>query len=594
MRGTPNLQSTFASVDCTLSVKLRPLKRVKYWFVYWSTGVLDVFDTVFVDELWSTWPGKLLASNIKSKEDIINQYREFNYNATEEEVKKFLEILDVNPSRALDIIAYHKVKKDKEDQEIFLSTLETQKKQSSTFGDLYQQALIANGFNHQAAVDSVMNQIGQSGNQDLINAAAQEMTKYNQASADKAKNAEAMTVINSISPTASMSVVKQNLEQQGVNPELAKAVIAEHKARLTNAFIKDVNTNRGLLQNFLQADETETRRLLSEVYGFDAEDMTVEELDVLKNIVYSNKTYDDMKNKSIIEAAADAIKNNQSNMANFLVSQQDDLTARNYPVLQLINLQYHISPEDIAQINKELQLIGDEDKNIAFSKWQQQYASNYQTNTQFRTGMVNDLTETNKPFYLDEDNKPIDSTSDDANITEKGLLSMRNYLDDQVGIIINGTDSGIDKTNKLLKLQEQLKQDLEKMQINIQENNSDPDSDNEAELVLQMINHLDKIINSQIEELQPEVEVEKEEKQNTFNNADTFKLINEDIDSIITETLDGRGYFTGNDESRFKKILRRKLNEYNTQNGTNVTEEALINSLKQSGNYPDFDGGMIR
>ena len=171
---------------------------------------------------------------------------------------------------------------------------------------------------------------------------------------------------------------------------------------------------------------------------------------------------------------------------------------------------------------------------------------------------------------------------------------MRNYHDDKVGVIINGTESGIDKTNKLLKLQEQLKQDLEKMQINIQENDSDPDSDNEFQLVLQMINHLDKIINSQIEELQPEVEVEKEEKQNTFNNTDTFKLINEDIDSIITETLDGRGYFTGNDESRFKKILRRKLNEYNTQNGTNVTEEALINSLKQSGNYPDFDGGMIR
>ena len=166
---------------------------------------------------------------------------------------------------------------------------------------------------------------------------------------------------------------------------------------------------------------------------------------------------------------------------------------------------------------------------------------------------------------------------------------MRNYLDDQVGIIINGTDSSIDKTNKLLKLQEQLKQDLEKMQINIQENDSDPDSDNEFQLVLQMINHLDKIINNQIEELQPEVEVEKEEKQNTFNNTDTFKIINEEIDSIITETIDGRGILKSNDETRFKKILRRKLNEYNTQNGTNVTYEALVNSLKQSGKYPEFD-----
>ena len=59
----------------------------------------------------------------------------------------------------------------------------------------------------------------------------------------------------------------------------------------------------------------------------------------------------------------------------------------------------------------------------------------------------------------------------------------------------------------------------------------------------------------------------------------------------LNQVLFTRG---GINETRFKKILRRKLNEYNTQNGTNVTEEALINSLKQSGNYPDFDGGMIR
>ena len=45
--------------------------------------------------------------NISTKEDIINQYREYNYNATEEEVEEFLKILNVNPSRALDIIAYH-------------------------------------------------------------------------------------------------------------------------------------------------------------------------------------------------------------------------------------------------------------------------------------------------------------------------------------------------------------------------------------------------------------------------------------------------------------------------------------------------------
>ena len=129
---------------------------------------------------------------------------------------------------------------------------------------------------------------------------------------------------------------------------------------------------------------------------------------------------------------------------------------------------------------------------------------------------------------------------------------------------------------------------LEEMSNNVNRKNN-PDQQIENDLLYQFKNTLDKIINSQIEELQPEVEVEKEEKQNTFNNTDTFKIINEEIDSIITETIDGRGFFTGNDQSRFEKILKKKLKEYNIQNGTNVTYEALVNSLKQSGKYPEFD-----
>ena len=525
--------------------------------------------------------------NISTKEDIINQYREYNYNATEEEVKEFLKILNVNPSRALDIIAYHKTKKDKEDQEIFLSTLETQKKQSSTFGDLYQQALIANGFNHQAAVDTVMNQIGQRGNEDLINAAAQEMTKYNQASADKAKNAEAMTFISSISPTTSMAVLKENLEKQNINPELAKAVIAEHKARLTDAFIKDVNSNRGLLENFLQADETETRRILREVYYFDTENMTTLELDFLKNIVYENKVYGDMKDKSVLETAGNTITNNTKDMANYITATQSDYEERDLPILQMINQKYYIRPEDIPRLTEELGVI-DGDSSVAFATWEQQHGKNYNTHTQFRTTFVNGLTDSKQPVYLDENNNPVDTTSDDGQTTEAGLSSMKNHLDEQVGFIVNGTGTGIDKVNALLELQEKLNKYLEEMSNNVNRKNN-PDQQIENDLLYQFKNTLDKIINSQIEELQPEVEVEKEEKQNTFNNTDTFKIINEEIDSIITETIDGRGILKSNDETRFKKILRRKLNEYNTQNGTNVTYEALVNSLKQSGKYPEFD-----
>jgi hypothetical protein len=255
-------------------------------------------------------------TNIKSKEDILNQYKQFNYNATPEEVEDFLKQLDVNPSRALDILAYHKIKKDKEDQDIFLKTIELQKQQATIYGDLYQVALKENGYNHELAVQSVMNSVTQTanGNKDIIAGAEAELAKFNQGGADKAKNVEAMNVINSISPTASMSVVKQNLEKQGVNPELAKAVLAEHEARLQQAFIKDVNTNRGLLESFLQADEEETRRLLSEVYGFDAEDMSVQELDFLKNIVYENKVYGDMKDKSVLETAGNTITNNTKDM----------------------------------------------------------------------------------------------------------------------------------------------------------------------------------------------------------------------------------------------------------------------------------------
>jgi len=526
-------------------------------------------------------------TNIKSKEDILNQYKQFNYNATPEEVEDFLRELDVNPAKALEILAYHKTVKDKEDQEIFLSTLETQKKQSSTFGDLYQQALIANGFNHQAAVDSVMNQIGQSGNQDLINAAAQEMTKYNQAQADKAKNAEAMNMIREISPTTSMAVLKNNLEKQNIDPELAKSVIAEHQARLTDAFIKDVNSNRGLLENFLQADETETRRILREVYYFDTENMTTQELDFLKNIVYENKVYGDMKDKSVLETAGNTITNNTKDMTNYIVATAADYSQRDLPILQMINQKYYIRPEDILRLTAELGLI-DGDSSKAFTLWEQQHGKDYQTQTQFRTTFVNGLTDSKQPVYLDENNNPIDTTSDDGDTTELGLLSMKDHLDEQVSEIINGTETGMDKVNKLLELQEKLNKYLEEMSDNVNRKDN-PDQQVENDLLYQFKNTLDKIINNQIEELQPEVEIEKEEKQNTFNNTDTFTLINENIDNIINETIDGRGFFTGNDQSRFEKILKKKLQEYNTQNGTNVTYEALVNSLKQSGNYPEFD-----
>ncbi|MDC0624156.1 hypothetical protein OAP76_00675 [Alphaproteobacteria bacterium] len=535
-------------------------------------------------------------TNIKSKEDIINQYREYNYNATPEEVEEFLKQLDVNPSRALDILAYHKIKKDKEDQDIFLKTMEVQQQQATLYSKLYQDALKANGYNHELAVQSVMNSVTANprSTKDIIAGAEAELAKFNQTGADKAKNAEAMTVINSISPTASMSVVKQNLEKQGVNPELAKAVLAEHEARLQQAFIKDVNTNRGLLESFLQADEEETRRLLSEVYGFDAEDMSVQELDFLKQIVYENKTYGDMKDKSVLETAGNTITNNTKDMTNYIVATSADYSQRDLPILQMINQKYYIRPEDIPKITSELGLI-DGDSSTAFALWEQQHGNTeeYQTQTQFRTTFVDGLTDSDKPVYLDKDNNPIDTTSDDGQTTEAGLSSMKNHLDEQISMIVNGKETGIDKTNKLLKLQEELTKYLEKMDKNISRPNN-PDKQIEQELVEQMKAQIDRIVNNQIELLQSEVEVEKEEKQNTFKNTDTFTLINENIDSIITETLDGRGFFTGNDESRFKKILTKKLKEYNIKNGTNVTEEALINSLKKSGNYPDFDGGMIR
>jgi len=529
-------------------------------------------------------------TNIKSKEDIIQQYREFNYNASEAEVEEFLKILDVNPSRALDIIAYHKTKKEKEDQDIFLRTIEVQQQQSTLYSRLYQEALKAVGYNHELAVQAVMNSVTQTanGNEDIILGAEAELAKFNQTGADKSKNVEAMTVINSISPTASMSVVKQNLEKQGVNPELAKAVLAEHEARLQQAFIKDVNTNRGLLESFLQADEEETRRLLSEVYGFDAEDMSIQELDFLKQIVYENKTYGDMKDKSVLETAGNTITNNTKDMTNFIVATAADYSQRDLPILQMINQKYYIRPEDIPRLTAELGLI-DGDGSTAFASWEQQHGRDYQTQTQFRTTFVNGLTDSDKPYYLDPDNNPVDSTSDNAQTTENGLSSMKNYLDEQVSMIVNGTETGIDKTNKLLKLQTQLTKALEEMQKNIQENITDPDSDKEYELVLNMVAQLDRIIENQIEILNPEVEVEKQENQQTTNNSETFKLINEDLDSIITEIIDDRGFFKGTDKSRFEKTLKKKLKEYNKKNGTNVTYEALINSIRQSGKYPEFD-----
>ena len=550
-------------------------------------------------------------TNIKSKEDIIQQYREFNYNATEAEVQEFLKILDVNPSRALDIIAYHKTKKDKEDQEIFLSTLETQKKQAETFGGLYQEALKVNGYNHELAVQSVMNSLAanERTTEDIIAAAEAELAKFNQAGADKAKNAEAMNVINSISPTASMSVVKQNLEKQGVNPELAKAVLAEHEARLQQAFIKDVNTNRGLLESFLAADEEETRRLLSEVYGFDAEDMSVQELDFLKNIVYENKVYGDMKEKSVLETAGNTITNNTKDMTNFIVATAADYSQRDLPILQMINQKYYIRPEDIPRLTAELGLI-DGDGSTAFATWEQQHGKDYQTQTQFRTTFVNGLTDSDKPYYLDKDNNPVDSTSDDANTTEVGLSSMKNYLDEQVSLIVNGTDTGIDKTNKLLKLQQQLTKDLETMQKNIQENTTDPDSDKEFELVLNMVSTLNRIIENQIEVLSPEVEVEKEETKEEYNDmsfrsnftsasgsyfdeiGEAWQAKQEGPQGPKVKSAGGsKIYFY---RTQFDKILKRELEQYYKDNDIkydkrklNTDFETLKSHLQSTGNYPN-------
>ena len=530
--------------------------------------------------------------NIKSKEDIINQYREYNYNATEEEVKEFLKILDVNPSRALDIVAYHKVKKDKEDQEIFIASLNAMDRQAEAFGKAYKEALKQNGYNHEAAVATVMSIAAESGNEDIIKGAELEMQKYNQDGADKARNTEAMNMIRGISPTTSMAVLKENLESQNISPELAEAVIAEHKARLTDAFIKDVNSNRGLLENFLQADETETRRILREVYYFDTENMTTLELDFLKNIVYENKVYGDMKDKSVLETVGNTITNNTKDMANFIVATQSDYEKRDLPILQMVNQKYYIRPEDIITIVQELKTIDGEGA-VAFDAWEQLHGKNYQTQTQFKTNFVSGLKDSKQPVYLDENNQPVDTTSDDGQTTEAGLSAMQNHLDEQVGFIVNGTDTGIDKVNALLELQEKLNKYLEEMGKNVSRPNN-PDQQIEEVLLNKFKVSLDKIINSQIEELQPEVEAEKEKQQNTFNNAKTYKLINEEIDSIITQTIDGRGFFAGNDEKRFKKILRRKLYEYNNKNGTTVTLDALINSLKQTSKYPKFNGGMIR
>jgi hypothetical protein len=526
-------------------------------------------------------------TNIKSKEDIIQQYREFNYNASDAEVEEFLKILDVNPSRALDIIAYHKTKKDKEDQDIFLKTMEVQQQQSNLYSRLYQEALKEVGYNHELAVQAVMNSVTLTadGNQDIIAGAEAELAKFNQTGADKSKNSEAMTVINSISPTASMSVVKQNLEKQGVNPELAKAVLAEHEARLQQAFIKDVNTNRGLLESFLQADEEETRRLLSEVYGFDAEDMSVQELDFLKQIVYENKTYGDMKDKSVLETAGNTITNNTKDMTNFIVATAADYPQRDLPILQMINQKYYIRPEDIPRLTAELGLI-DGDGSTAFATWEKQHGKDYQTQTQFRTTFVNGLTDSDKPYYLDPENNPVDSTSDNAQTTEAGLSSMKNYLDEQVSMIVNGTETGIDKTNKLLKLQEQLTKALEEMQKNIQENITDPDSDKEYELVLNMVAQLDRIIENQIQSIQPEVEIEKEENQQTATNTQTFKWFNENITSIIDEIDGTKGILS--EKAKLKQKIKAEIKRLNKLNGTNVTYDAVVESLKASGLYPEF------
>jgi hypothetical protein len=255
----------------------------------------------------------------------------------------------------------------------------------------------------------------------------------------------------------------------------------------------------------------------------------------------------------------------------------------------MINRKYYIRPEDLPKIAAELGLI-DGNKAVAFSLWEQQYGSNseeYQTQTQFRTTFVDGLTDSDKPYYLDPENNPVDSTSDNAQTTEAGLSSMKNYLDEQVSMIVNGTETGIDKTNKLLKLQEKLTTALEEMQKNIQENITDPDSDKEYELVLNMVAQLDRIINNQIEVLNPEVEIEKQENQQTANNSETFKYFNENIASLIEKTKNKMSYKT--DAKYFDEQLRKMLKSYNKENGTTVTLEALKTSLESSGLYPEFN-----
>ena len=544
--------------------------------------------------------------NISTKEDIINQYREYNYNATEEEVKEFLKILNVNPSRALDIIAYHKTKKDKEDQQLFLNSLETQKKQADTFGDLYQKALQANGYNHEKAVHVVMTQITASGNEDLIKAAELEMAKYNQVEADKEKAKQSLAFISEYIPAGtSMARAKEIMESFGTDPELQKIILQDVQRSLQTNFLQQVATNRGIAEVFLSGNEEDTLSLLRD-YGFDVENMTFAEIDVLKNIVYQNNAYKDMKDKSVLETVGNTISNNTKDMANFITATSGDYTQRDLPILQMINQKYYIRPEDIINIVQELKTI-DGDGSSAFSAWEQLNGKNYQTQSQFKTSFVSGLKDSNLPMYLDEDNKPVDSTSDDANTTEAGLSSMNNFMTEQISMITNnGELSNIQKRDKLVALQEKLIKDLETMQKNIKDNTTDPDSDKEFELVLNMVASVERVIGNTLETLQDGVAEEKAEQKEeydqmsfntTFVNASEsyFDEINkawEDMQSgTITKAGGSKMYYY---RTQFDRILKREIEQYYKDNDIkydmrklNTDFETVKSHLQTTGNYPN-------
>tara|TARA_E500000318_G_scaffold57306_1_gene53201 strand:+ start:8184 stop:10466 length:2283 start_codon:yes stop_codon:yes gene_type:complete len=524
--------------------------------------------------------------NIKSKEDIINQYREYNYNATEEEVKEFLKILDVNPSRALDIVAYHKVKKDKEDQEIFLQTLNTQKEQADVIGQLYQDALKSNGYNHQKAVDSVINSIALRNNEDLNKAAELELQKYNQTEANKFKAKESLTFISEYIPAGtSMARAKEIMTTLNIDPELQAIVLQDVKNTLQSEFIKAASTNRGISEVFLSGNEAQTLDVLKG-YGFDVDNMTKLEIDQLKNIIFESNMYVDMKDKSVIESAGNVLTNNTKDMQNFITAISGSYDADAIAALHMMVENYYLTTEDIGMIVEQLSTIRGTGLE-KYNTWKQEHGNKFKTQQQFKNEYIQSLTQQNTPMYLDESNQLRTSgESDDAITTEAGLSAMNNYLNEKVDFIVNGTDSPIEKTNALIKLKERLISDLELMQKNIQENTTDPDSDKEFELVLNQVEIVERVIENSVESLQGDVAEEKKQNAQTATNTETFKWFNENITSIIDEIDSTQGILS--EKKRLKGKIKAEIKRLNELNGTNVTYDAVVESLKSAGLYPEF------